>query len=96
MTQMQSAWMVVGVYLLGLNLATFAAFALDKSRAVRGVWRVRESTLLLLALFGGSPAAKMAQRFLRHKTRKQPFAGALNLFIGIQIVGLVVAGFLVV
>ena len=67
-----------GVYLLLVNIATYAAFALDKRRSVEGQWRVREVSLLRLALFGGWPAAKLAQRRLRHKTRKQPFGRVLN------------------
>ena len=60
------------VYLV-FSLATFAAYALDKSAAEQGNWRTSESTLHLLALAGGWPGALIAQSRLRHKTRKQPF-----------------------
>jgi uncharacterized membrane protein YsdA (DUF1294 family) len=52
---------------------TFLVYAWDKSAARRGAWRVPESTLHVLALLGGWPGALLAQRVLRHKTRKQPF-----------------------
>ena len=52
-----------------------------------------EKTLLLLALLGGWPLAKLAQRRFRHKTRKQPFATLLNLvpfaWMGLAVVYLV-------
>ena len=63
---------------LFVNLLTYTAFGLDKSRARRGGWRVPERTLLMLAFLGGWPAAKVAQRQFRHKTRKRPFARKLN------------------
>jgi hypothetical protein len=34
--------------------------------------------LLSLAFFGGWFGAKLAQRHIRHKTRKQPFVSQLN------------------
>lgn len=64
---------------VAINAVTIGAFAHDKSRAMAGGWRVRESTLLSLALIGGSPGALWARRRFRHKTRKQPFATYLDL-----------------
>lgn len=66
-------------FLIALNAAAFGAFWYDKRQAQSGGWRVPEKTLLLLALVGGWPLAKLAQRRFRHKTRKQPFATLLNL-----------------
>lgn len=74
----------IGLYLLTLNLAAYAAFASDKRRAVRGGRRIRERTLLTLALLGGAPAAIAAQQLLRHKTRKEPFRTRLWLIAGAQ------------
>ncbi|NNL17280.1 MAG: DUF1294 domain-containing protein, partial [Boseongicola sp.] len=53
--------------------------------------RISESNLLSLAFFGGSPAAKFAQRRFRHKTRKQPFALQLNIVVGLQIASIFAA-----
>ena len=55
------------------SLVTFAAFGVDKRRAARGRWRVPESTLQSLALFGGWPGAMAGMRHFRHKTRKPRF-----------------------
>ncbi len=46
---------------------------------------MREADLLLLALIGGSPAALLARRLFRHKTRKQPFSTLLLLIVAMQI-----------
>lgn len=68
-------WWLLGA-LAGLNLATFWAYVADKSAAQRGAWRTQESTLHLLALLGGWPAAWWAQQWLRHKSRKPSFRAA--------------------
>lgn len=63
---------VPGIY-AAFSLITFAVYALDKSAARKGQWRTAESTLHLFALIGGWPGALLAQRFLRHKSRKLSF-----------------------
>ena len=80
----------LAVYLLIANLLAYLAFVLDKGRAVRGEWRIAETTLLTLALLGGWPGAKLAQWRFRHKTRKQPFRTMLNLS-GLVLPGVVLA-----
>lgn len=61
------------------SAATFAAYALDKRRAVNGGSRLRERTLHLLALLGGWPGAHAGRWLLRHKTRKRGFSFVLWL-----------------
>lgn len=60
-------------FYLAASVVLFLAYAADKSAAISGGWRVRENTLHLLALVGGWPGALVAQRLLRHKTRKRAF-----------------------
>jgi uncharacterized membrane protein YsdA (DUF1294 family) len=47
---------------------------------------VRESTLLLVALFGGV-GAWIGQHVLRHKTRKEPFRTRLGMVIAVHLIG---------
>ncbi len=65
-------WKFVALW-LGLNIVTYMFYAIDKSAAKRGSWRTSESSLHLLALVGGWPAAAIAQQRLRHKTSKAEF-----------------------
>lgn len=68
-------WLPAWVLLLytSLSLLTFLVYALDKSAAHRGRWRVSEQTLHVLSLAGGWPGALVAQRWLRHKSKKAIF-----------------------
>ncbi|MFU8815619.1 MAG: DUF1294 domain-containing protein [Pseudomonadales bacterium] len=65
------AWVML-VYVTA-SLLAFLAYAFDKSAARRGRWRVSEQTLHLFALAGGWPGALVAQRWLRHKSKKASF-----------------------
>jgi uncharacterized membrane protein YsdA (DUF1294 family) len=78
----------VVLYVLAVNAAAFAAFALDKRQARRGLHRISERGLLWLAAAGGASGAIAAQQLLRHKTRKEPFRTLLWSIALAQAVGL--------
>ena len=80
--------------LMALNAITFAAFGWDKWCAVRNEWRVPESTLLLLALVGGTPGAFAGRHIFHHKTRKQPFVSQLKITVFLQVVFLAAGAWL--
>jgi uncharacterized membrane protein YsdA (DUF1294 family)/cold shock CspA family protein len=82
------AWPWAWAWLGAVNPATFAAFALDKRRAILGARRIPERALLALALLGGSPAAALAMPWLRHKTRKGSFRFAFAAILAVQLVAL--------
>lgn len=75
--------------LIAMNLSAFAAFGIDKARAERGDWRIKESTLLGLAFWGGTPGAYAGRALFRHKTRKQPFVGNLHAIAVLQVVAVI-------
>ena len=74
----------ISIYLALVNLLIVLSFWHDKRRAIVGGRRIREADLLLLALLGGSPAALLARRLFRHKTRKEPFSTRLMLVATVQ------------
>lgn len=50
---MELRYQIILAALLLVNVIAFAAYGIDKRRARKGKWRIQESTLLLLAFFGG-------------------------------------------
>lgn len=70
--------MIPTVYLI-MSLFAFIAYASDKRAAVRGEWRVPESTLHVLELLGGWPGALFAQKRLRHKSSKLSYQKTYGL-----------------
>ncbi|MCA1931322.1 DUF1294 domain-containing protein [Rheinheimera sp.] len=64
-------WLKYGLLLI--NLVTLFGYWRDKKAAEQQAWRTQESTLLLLGLAGGWPAAFVAQHWFRHKNRKVSF-----------------------
>lgn len=69
-----------------INLITFSAFGIDKWKAKHDRWRIPESTLLLLAFFGGSAGAFAGMKVFRHKTRHRKFTILVPLFLVLQII----------
>lgn len=73
------------VWLAVVNIAAFAAFGVDKSRARRDKWRVRERTLFVLAILGGSLGAILGMRLFHHKTRHWYFRFGLPAILALQL-----------
>jgi uncharacterized membrane protein YsdA (DUF1294 family) len=73
-------------WLIAANLIAFVLMIVDKQRAERGDWRISEGTLLGWAMLGGAIGTFSASRLIRHKTRKQPFAGTMHILFGVEIV----------
>lgn len=81
-------------YLCIINLITFAVYGIDKWKAKHNKWRVREATLLGLAVFGGSVGAFAGMYTFRHKTKHWYFVVGVPLIFVIQTVLLVYCGWI--
>jgi len=57
----------------------------DKRRAIYGKWRIKESTLWLIAVLGGSLFMQISMSLFRHKTRHLPFRVGMPLISLIHI-----------
>ena len=86
---MKDIHFVAVVYLLLISASTFAVYGWDKLCAKRGVWRVPEKILLLLAILGGSIGAIAAMALFRHKTLHLKFRYGVPLILTLQIAGLI-------
>ena len=71
-------------YLLIINAAGFLLMLVDKWKAKKNRWRVRESTLLLVAALGGSVGSLAGMYLFRHKTQHLKFTLGIPLILAAQ------------
>lgn len=71
--------------LVAVNLVSFTLYGLDKLKAKKGLWRIRESTLLLIAVLGGSMGALLGMEVFRHKTKHWQFKVLVPVFLVLHI-----------
>lgn len=89
---MELRYKIILSALLLINIVAFAAYGIDKRKAKKGKWRTPESTLLLLAFFGGATGALLGMRVFHHKTKHWKFKILVPLFLALQ---LALAGWLI-
>ena len=78
--------LLLGIYLLILNLTAFFLMGIDKLKAKRGARRIPEKTLFLAtALFGGL-GGTLGMTFFRHKTKHWYFKLGFPALLVIQVV----------
>ena len=65
---------VFWIGILILNVVTFFVYGIDKFKAKKSLWRIPESTLLILAALGGSVGAYLGMKVWHHKTLHKKFS----------------------
>jgi uncharacterized membrane protein YsdA (DUF1294 family) len=58
---------------------------IDKRNAIKNKWRIRETTLIMLAVIGGSVGSILGMNIFRHKTKHFKFVFGFWLITIIQI-----------
>ena len=74
------------IYLLLINVITFFTYGIDKWKAKRSKWRIPESTLLMMAVMGGSIGAWFGMKVWRHKTMHKKFKYGVPIILLVQVV----------
>ena len=83
---MNEIHIILTIYLIAINIANFFVYGIDKRKARRSKWRSPESTLLTLAVLGGSIGAFIGMRTWHHKTMHNKFKYGVPLIINLQVV----------
>ena len=73
------------IYLIAVNITEFLLFGIDKRKAIRGEWRVPESTLLSLAVFGGAVGGILGMKVFHHKTKHPKFYVGIPAILVMEI-----------
>ena len=72
-------------YLILVNALGFLLMLTDKIKAKKNRWRIRESTLLLVAALGGSVGSLLGIYIFRHKTLHLKFTVGIPVILVLQI-----------
>ena len=80
---------LLSFYLLIINALGFLLMLVDKWKARKNRWRVRESTLLLIAALGGSVGSLLGMYLFRHKTLHLKFTLGIPLILAGQCIAAV-------
>jgi uncharacterized membrane protein YsdA (DUF1294 family) len=79
---MKSSYVLL--YLLLLCFVGFLTMGIDKYKAKKGLWRIPEKTIFLIALLGGSGGALLGMHIFRHKTKHWYFRYGLPAILMLQ------------
>lgn len=60
-------------YYLIINIMLLIIMGVDKRKAKKNLWRIKESTLMITALLGGGIGGFLGMKLFKHKTRKWYF-----------------------
>ncbi|MBB6696465.1 DUF1294 domain-containing protein [Clostridium algidicarnis] len=73
-------------YFIILNILGLLSMYIDKSKSKRSQWRIRENTLIIIAILGGSIGSYLGMKKFRHKTKHSKFKYGIPFIIFIQII----------
>lgn len=73
------------IYFVISNVITFFMYGVDKWKAKKSKWRIREVALLGLAVLGGSIGAWLGMKVWHHKTQHKKFRYGIPVIIIVQL-----------
>lgn len=77
---------IFNYYLILINIIGFILILVDKIKACKNKWRIKENTLLFISIIGGSIGELISMLIFHHKTKKNKFIIFIPLPILIQII----------
>lgn len=76
---------IIIYYLFIINIIAFIIVYIDKQKAIKKQWRIKESTIILISIIGGSIGAYLSMYSFRHKTKHLKFTLGIPIIILIQL-----------
>lgn len=78
-------YILIVAYLIIINMIGFILPPVDKSKAKKNKWRIRERTLFIVSALGGSVAIYISMRLFHHKTKHKRFMIGIPAIIVLQL-----------
>ncbi|HEK5046593.1 TPA: DUF1294 domain-containing protein [Clostridioides difficile] len=72
------------IYFIVINSIAFFSMYIDKKRAIRNEWRIKEATLMSIAVIGGSIGSIIGMYSFRHKTKHIEFTFGIPFILFLQ------------
>lgn len=82
---METKYIIIIAYLVIMNIIGIAVMGIDKSKAKRGAWRIKEATLFGVSFIGGSIGTLLGMYMFRHKTKHIYFVIGMPLILILHI-----------
>ncbi|EQF25024.1 hypothetical protein QEW_2211 [Clostridioides difficile CD160] len=73
------------IYFMVINFIAFFSMYVDKKRAIKNEWRIKEATLISMAVIGGSIGSITGMYSFRHKTKHIKFTLGIPFIIFLQL-----------
>lgn len=87
MSELNNLEKFIFIYYVIINLSTFIVLGVDKFKAKKKRWRIKESTIFILGLVGGGAFGLLGMKFFHHKTKKPifyvVFIGSILIHLGL-------------
>ena len=78
-------------YFVAVNLLGIIVNCVDKYKAKRNKWRIKEATLWIIGIIGGAPCSYLTMKLIRHKTKHKSFMIGMPLLAVVQIIILILS-----
>ena len=76
----------ISIYLIVVNIIGFLSMGVDKFKAQKNFWRIKEKTLFIIAVIGGSIGSIIGMYTFRHKTKHMSFVIGMPIILTVQVV----------
>lgn len=82
------------VYMIVINILSFALMFIDKQKAKKEKYRIKESIFMTLALVGGAIGVLFGMVAFRHKINKKKFnLGVPGIYVLFKFLSFIIIGF---
>ncbi len=71
-------------YAVIINIIGYIIMIIDKYKAKKNKWRIRESTIFIIGLVGGATGVVLGMTMFRHKTQHKKFYIGMPLIVIVQ------------